>query len=231
MPVGQPVSDLRIHRRIGFWNGTRLSADAPKGGRPPAAEKVPLHSGSLLQLAAKDPKSVLALDAAAWILSNTPSGPDTEKALTILIDNHMASPELGPLCHRVLSRGSSASERLFRALLRGSPHRTAQAHACFALAVFLKARSEQEGREESAESVKDREEAAQLFDRVVKQFRDVQYNGEYLTKGAERSLYEVKYLAIGKVAPEIEGEDIDGKRFSLSDYRGKAVLLDFWSHA
>ncbi len=35
-------------------------------------------------------------------------------------------------------------------------------------------------------------------------------------------------LAVGKPAPEIEGEDIDGKTFKLSDYRGKVVLLDFW---
>lgn len=35
---------------------------------------------------------------------------------------------------------------------------------------------------------------------------------------------------IGSAAPEIEGEDIDGQRFKLSDYRGKVVLLDFWGH-
>lgn len=32
----------------------------------------------------------------------------------------------------------------------------------------------------------------------------------------------------GKPAPEIEGEDLDGHPFKLSDYRGKVVLLDFW---
>jgi hypothetical protein len=37
-------------------------------------------------------------------------------------------------------------------------------------------------------------------------------------------------LEIGKVAPEIEGEDIDGQRFKLSDYRGKVVVLDFWGN-
>jgi peroxiredoxin len=36
-------------------------------------------------------------------------------------------------------------------------------------------------------------------------------------------------LAVGKVAPEIEGEDQDGRRFRLSDYRGKVLLIDFWS--
>ncbi len=33
---------------------------------------------------------------------------------------------------------------------------------------------------------------------------------------------------VGNQAPEIIGEDVDGKKFKLSDYRGKVVLLDFW---
>jgi hypothetical protein len=37
-------------------------------------------------------------------------------------------------------------------------------------------------------------------------------------------------IQVGMTAPEIEGEDIDGKKFKLSDYRGKVVLLDFWGN-
>lgn len=37
-------------------------------------------------------------------------------------------------------------------------------------------------------------------------------------------------LGIDKQAPDIEGTDIDGKLFKLSDYRGKVVFLDFWGH-
>jgi thiol-disulfide isomerase/thioredoxin len=33
---------------------------------------------------------------------------------------------------------------------------------------------------------------------------------------------------VGMTALEIDGEDIDGKRFKLADYRGKVVMLDFW---
>jgi cytochrome oxidase Cu insertion factor (SCO1/SenC/PrrC family) len=35
-------------------------------------------------------------------------------------------------------------------------------------------------------------------------------------------------LAVGKLAPEISGVDVDGRKFKLSDYRGKVVVLDFW---
>jgi hypothetical protein len=44
------------------------------------------------------------------------------------------------------------------------------------------------------------------------------------------ALYLLEKHSIGKVAPEIEGEDLDGKKFKLSDYRGKVVVLDFWGH-
>jgi hypothetical protein len=34
----------------------------------------------------------------------------------------------------------------------------------------------------------------------------------------------------GAVAMEIAAEDVEGKPFKLSDYRGKVILLDFWGH-
>jgi cytochrome oxidase Cu insertion factor (SCO1/SenC/PrrC family) len=33
---------------------------------------------------------------------------------------------------------------------------------------------------------------------------------------------------IGDTVPEITGKDSSGVTFSLSDYRGKVVMLDFW---
>lgn len=35
-------------------------------------------------------------------------------------------------------------------------------------------------------------------------------------------------FGIGNVAPDIEGQDLDGVAFKLSDYQGKVVFLDFW---
>jgi peroxiredoxin len=42
-------------------------------------------------------------------------------------------------------------------------------------------------------------------------------------------LLELRFLAIGVTAPDIEGEDQDGRKFKLSDNSGKVVLLEFWS--
>ena len=44
---------------------------------------------------------------------------------------------------------------------------------------------------------------------------------------ARNELLKGDVLAVGKVAPEIEGVDSEGTRFKLSDYRGKVVLLTF----
>jgi hypothetical protein len=45
---------------------------------------------------------------------------------------------------------------------------------------------------------------------------------------AERLQFELQRLQVGTVAPDIEGADLDGVVFRLSDYRGKVVVLDFW---
>ena len=42
-------------------------------------------------------------------------------------------------------------------------------------------------------------------------------------------MFEIRHLAIGREALEIEEVDQDGQQFKLSDYRGKVVLLYFWS--
>jgi len=65
---------------------------------------------------------------------------------------------------------------------------------------------------------------------VVEKYGDVKIYGGRMTAGkkAESDLFEARNLTIGKASPDIEGEDIDGVAFKLSDYRGKVILLDFW---
>ena len=48
-------------------------------------------------------------------------------------------------------------------------------------------------------------------------------------KLAESSIFEIQNLKVGKQAPELAGEDLDGVKFKLSDYRGKVVMISFWA--
>ena len=46
--------------------------------------------------------------------------------------------------------------------------------------------------------------------------------------GIDTRIFQVQNLTIGKIAPDIVGEDLDEVPFKLSDYRGKVVVIDFW---
>ena len=51
---------------------------------------------------------------------------------------------------------------------------------------------------------------------------------ENVRQSSARSVFKLERLQVGMVAPDIEGKDLDGVAFKLSDYRGKAVVIDFW---
>jgi thiol-disulfide isomerase/thioredoxin len=75
-------------------------------------------------------------------------------------------------------------------------------------------------------------EAEACFDRTIKEFGDQRPMGTFfppLGEQAEGMLFLLHHLGIGRTAPEIEGEDIDGKPMRLSDYRGKVVMVSFWA--
>jgi len=52
--------------------------------------------------------------------------------------------------------------------------------------------------------------------------------GRTFTEAVSPLVFEFKNLRIGSAAPNITAKDLDGVEFSLSDYRGKVVVLDFW---
>src|SRR5262249_2150527 len=73
-------------------------------------------------------------------------------------------------------------------------------------------------------------EVETLLEQAATKYGDVKmpYGGS-VGEQAEAKQFEIRHLAAGKEAADIEGQDQDGKQFKLSDYRGKVVLLYFWS--
>ncbi len=73
-------------------------------------------------------------------------------------------------------------------------------------------------------------EAESLFERASSQFDDVTTRGDgsdRIGEAARVQLHAIRDLAVGRTAPQIEGQDVDGKVFRLSDFRGKIVVLTF----
>ena len=71
-------------------------------------------------------------------------------------------------------------------------------------------------------------EAERHFERAIAEFGKVKQRGFKLADLARPELSELRRLTIGKAAPEIEGEDLDGQPLKLSEYRGKVIVIVFW---
>lgn len=74
------------------------------------------------------------------------------------------------------------------------------------------------------------DEAVGLFKAIEEEFPSQELRpGLTVAEVAKSSVFQIRNLGVGKTAPDISGEDIDGGSFKLSDYRGKAVVLSFWA--
>ena len=61
---------------------------------------------------------------------------------------------------------------------------------------------------------------------IYRSIREPERESGTIADRAGAALAELRTLGVGRVAPEIEGADVDGHHFKLSDYRGKVVVLD-----
>ena len=55
------------------------------------------------------------------------------------------------------------------------------------------------------------------------------YTGAYQSRRNRGPAGALQGNVVGQQAPDFELETLDGKKVKLSDYRGKAVLLNFWA--
>jgi hypothetical protein len=178
----------------------------------------------LLAIAEKEPKAEEGFHALLTVVNLAPDSPEADKAVALLLKHHGNDAKLGQASMELVEQQAPGAEKLCRGVLDKSKDMKAQALACLGLAQLVKSEAEVPGLQ-LAEVRKLNAEAEELYTRVVKKYADV----KDAAKAAEKDLSSLRRLAIGKEAPEIEGEDGDGKKFKLSDYRGKVVALDFWA--
>ena len=188
----------------------------------------------------------------AWEINRTefPSGNNDGSAgrlVKILKRDHLRSDKLGPVIDRMRYGYRMEFAECLAQIEQSTPHRTIRAVATLALARNLKDRLQMLQMVEDRPALKKRyatifgkdylkqlQQASlstriePLFERATK-YDDVKHPyGGTIAEHAKSELYELRHLSIGKTAPEIVGQDQDGKQMKLSDYRGNVVLLYFW---
>jgi tetratricopeptide (TPR) repeat protein len=169
------------------------------------------YAPRMLDFAEKNPDDPSAVDALAWVVS---ASPNNREALDRLTDRYIQSEKLAQVAQR-LGYGDENAEPALQKMLEKSPHRQVKAQATYALGQYQMNRGKPE-------------EAEKRFEEVIEKYADIPSYRGTLGEAAKAQLFEARNLVVGKAAPEIEGQDVDGKKFKLSDYRGKVVVLDFW---
>lgn len=186
--------------------------------------------------------------------SDFPAGSTDESAsrtVELVLRDHVLSEKLGPVIDRMRYGYRLQFDACLRTVLEKNPHHDVQGLSCLALAQFLNDKLRM------LQLVDDRPELAQccdivfgkdylpalkeigradlaarievLFQLATKEYADVKFRAGTVGQAATSELYAIRHLSVGRVAPDIEGQDQDGVGFKTSDYHGKVVLLYFWS--
>jgi hypothetical protein len=142
-----------------------------------------------------------------------------KKTLATLLESHIESDQLGQITYTLIygaySMGDDTVRDAMTRIIDASPHDDVKSAMYFARGTLVN-----RDRDNTAEQ---REGAVADLKLSMEIGPKSQYRGR-----AESTIYELQNLQVGMAAPEIEGDDLDGVAFKLSDYRGKVVFLDFW---
>lgn len=176
-------------------------------------------------LAKKDLKDTVAFDSLGWVVRYVRGGDEVGTAFELLQKHFLDNPKISTFLQAAVRSTSEQARPFLAAVLENNKQKSLHAQACFALASHLKRRGERGG------GAKVVAESEKYFQRVVDEFADVRGGRGTLGLQAKAELADINGpRGIGKVAPEIEAEDLDGVTFKLSDYRGKVVVIDFWGN-
>jgi hypothetical protein len=200
-----------------------------------------IQRAALAQRIKDDPKMVkqledaLGKEQAAELIKADPAQveAEAEKLFKDLAENYVGGmkPErLTILFQNLRFSPGKAGQTLLQTLIEKDARPEVKGTATLALGQMLKQQADDkvDADPKSAEAIRQKAEA--LFETAVEKYADIKA-GFRGTVGsvAKRELFDIRNLSVGKSAPEVEGEDQDGQKFKLADYKGKVVLLDFWS--
>jgi peroxiredoxin len=146
-------------------------------------------------------------------------------AVDVLVKSYVTSMHLDPLpmlVHDLRHElGPEKTEATLRTIAQKSTRDPVKANGWFALALQYMS--------DDPKEVERRKHAHMLFDRLAKDFaNELSPFGAHYGDVAVAYLFELDRLQIGMEAPDFDATDQNGKDFTLAEYKGKVVALEFW---
>jgi peroxiredoxin len=159
-----------------------------------------------------------------------PAGAEIRKqAVQLLEQDHFEKPEFSGVCQRFARISVPEGEHLLKEAMNRHPQREVRGLAGLTVAMNLARDGVRVRKSDPIKAEEMMRQTEKELDRLVKEYGGVQVGRSSLGEIARHGLDEVRYLSEGSLVRDIAGEDLQGRPFKLSDYKGKVVILDFWA--
>jgi thiol-disulfide isomerase/thioredoxin len=181
----------------------------------------------VLKLVEAKPTDDLSLDMLQWAFQASQG--QNAKVYDLLAEHHVKSEKVKNICLMLSSTHPEAAKKFLQKVLDENPDKDIKGYACYDLAELAADKADKGGTADKDASKSASAEAEKLYERVEKDFGEVKLGRQNLGDLAKGGLFAIRNLTVGKKAPNVESENLDGKKVQLKDYKGKVVVLDIWA--
>ncbi len=181
----------------------------------------------MLELAKAKPDDETACDAAIWLVQNIQNENEGKQAVEIIRKHHLTSPKMATAVGTIGAALGNDAPAFLQEVFDKNPDKKVKAFTLHTMANNATDGAVDYTITEKEIAVKTAV-AENLWARLQADFGDVEWNGLKFGNMAKGELEMMKTLFPGCKAPDISGEDTEGKPMKLSDFKGKVVMLDFW---
>jgi hypothetical protein len=186
-----------------------------------------------LELARQNPEDPASFKALTIAFAALDEQVEQKEVVKLLAKHHIETAGIGDIAVSHAYDDDPGNLSFAHEILKKNQNAEDQASALLAIGLINRRKAGQENATDE-DRAKAMLEAAKAFELVKAKYAHLKpAKGKSLAEKADEYLAGLKNVArfvVGKESPDIEGEDLDGKSFKLSDYRGKVVLLDYWAH-
>ncbi|BDS08590.1 hypothetical protein NT6N_36300 [Oceaniferula spumae] len=194
-----------------------------------------IYATKLKNLLRKDLANDWSLKYGAWLLENDAAlKAESQRALLNAVEkHHVKSPEVGAFCIAMINLDAggevprpgdvplrSRGMKLLEMIKKTNPDEKVQGQAALALSIMLGDLGDDGGIM--------RQRMTNLKEAIIKS-ADVKVGPVTVADVARDELYKISHLTKGREAPNIVGLDSANRPMNLKDFRGKVVMLVFWS--